>query len=198
SYLFKICPNCTRFFFNCNGTNSFCHHSKVVFTDGACINNGRRGVEAFSGMGFAIGDDESQQYQLGIDDYVDDGPRTNQRAELLAAIHGLELLGKISNKEYEEEMYNSHPDDIATLVLATDSEYIVKGITEWYHIWERQNWLTNKGFTPVNLDLFHRLQDCVKKLEQDNFCVVFFHVSHDYNTLADGLAKDAAESMRGR
>lgn len=147
SYLFKTCPSCTRFFLRCNGDDSFCHHSKVVFTDGACINNGRRGVEAFSGIGFAIGDDESQQYQLGVDDYVDDGQRTNQRAELLAAIHGLEHLGEKSSREYDEEMmgwaeygYNyyrdTHPGHIATLVLATDSEYVVKGITQWYHTWE--------------------------------------------------------------
>lgn len=62
---------------------------------------------------------------------------------------------------------------------------------------QRRNWLNSRGFTPVNLDLFHRLQDCVENLEPE-FRVVIFHINRGYNQIADGLAKDAAESMRAR
>ena len=57
-------------------------------------------------------------------DAVDpDAVRTNQRAELLAAIEGL--------KKLEENRF----EPVHTCIVITDSAYVVKGITEWFPTW---------------------------------------------------------------
>ena len=63
-------------------------------------------------------------WNITVDDTVDPGAaRTNQRAELLAAIAGLNKL----KESYEE--------DRGEYIVVTDSEYVVKGITEWFPTW---------------------------------------------------------------
>jgi ribonuclease HI len=54
---------------------------------------------------------------------VDNFPlRSNQRAELCAAKLGLDLVVEARTEEYSSEA--------EVWIIATDSEYIVKGITE--------------------------------------------------------------------
>ena len=82
-----------------------------------------------------------------VDDTLDTAPRTNQRAELLAAIEGLKKLELVrqSRPDLEDEVNHSkstthrraivNEDYRATYIVVTDSEYVVKGITEWFPEW---------------------------------------------------------------
>lgn len=150
------CPNCTTFFAACcmhasfggnlrrNPDKSVCHHFQLVFTDGACSNNGQGYAEA--GLGIAIGDDELS-WSIAVDDTIDSGPRTSQRAELLAAINGLKKLKEVHHfcldKERERNprkpaarhRASEKQDYRATYIVVADSEYVVKGITEWFPVW---------------------------------------------------------------
>ena len=107
----------------------------MVFTDGACSNNGL--VNARAGLGITLGGDEEYSWSISVNDTIDPGaPRTNQRAELLAAIEGLKKLnvagecnGKPAKHHNNEDFYRS------TYIVVTDSEYVVKGITEWLPSW---------------------------------------------------------------
>lgn len=56
--------------------------------------------------------------------------RSSQRAELLAAISGLRLLAKAYGMNTEGSEGTASDDKMAW-VIATDSEYVAKGITEW-------------------------------------------------------------------
>jgi ribonuclease HI len=57
---------------------------------------------------------------------VDNFPlRSNQRAELCAARLGVELLARTRVKGKAEAW-----------IIATDSEYVVKGMTEWLPKWK--------------------------------------------------------------
>jgi ribonuclease HI len=152
------CPKCTRFFAACCSDNSFggdmydsekplCHHYQIVFTDGACSNNGQ-GDEAKAGLGVVISDVDLF-WSVAVDDTVDTAPRTNQRAELLAAIEGLkklELVFKYCTEGLEDKENHSksaarrrraiaEEDFRDTFIVVTDSEYVVKGITEWFPAW---------------------------------------------------------------
>jgi ribonuclease HI len=128
------CPECYRYFADC-GCQRVCEYLQVVFTDGACSNNGRQGYVAKAGLGIVIGDDSNHSWSISVDDTLDDGPRTSQRTELLAAIEGLKKLdlhhddvnGCMSSARHE--VYRT------TYIVVTDSEYVVEGITKWFPKW---------------------------------------------------------------
>ena len=123
-----------------------CHHVQLVFTDGACSNNGES--YAVAGLGIVVGDGELS-WSITVDDTMDsaNAPRTSQRAELLAAINGLKKLKEVHHcyldmekevnpkKSAARRRARAKEDHSATYVVVTDSEYVVKGITEWFPAW---------------------------------------------------------------
>ncbi|EJD54059.1 ribonuclease H-like protein [Auricularia subglabra TFB-10046 SS5] len=195
SELIRSCSYCGRFFARCCQhihveSERICHHFPVVYTDGACRNNGRRGAVQVAGLGIALGSDEGDQWAVHVDDSVDPGAqRTSQRAELLAAIKGVELFTE-RWLTHEEDDHANNPDDIVDLIIATDSEYVCKGMYEWYPTWKTNGWRAANG-APKNLDLFHKLNDAVQRLETLGVDVGFLHLQRENNPLADALAKSA-------
>ncbi|KAF2870201.1 ribonuclease H-like domain-containing protein [Massariosphaeria phaeospora] len=111
--------------------------------------------------------------------------RSNQRAELCAAKLGIELFA---------EAHAERPkSDAKVWIIATDSEYVVKGMTEWLPNWRSNNWCTSKGTPAANLDLFLALDSVVTTQEAKNITIGFWHIPRKYNTIADRLAKAAAD-----
>ncbi|KAF9525122.1 ribonuclease H-like domain-containing protein [Crepidotus variabilis] len=196
--LIAECDDCNRYFAACCVHSSFgaelcnedqttCHHIQLVFVDGACSNNGRD--NARSGLGITVGYDKDLSWSIPVDEEMDPyAARTNQRAELLAAIEGLKKLHEI---DLDVRSYIESNDD-STYILATDSEYVVKGITEWFPRWKRRNWRTADGKRPANLDLFLKLDEYTASLERERVAVGFWHVPRTHNQEADELAKLAA------
>ncbi|KZW04442.1 ribonuclease H-like protein [Exidia glandulosa HHB12029] len=211
--LIRVCPACKRFFARCCQHNSTenedgdlverespCHHFRVIYTDGACTNNGAAGKEQAAGMGIVMGLAKDDYWALPINHRVDPGaPRTSQRAELLAAIKGLELWSDRWEHHRDHELEHNPDDDddiakIVEVVLATDSEYVVKGLTQWYPAWKKKGWRAGDGKRPANLDLFHKLHEVVTHLEhQLEVNVGFLHLQRSSNELADTLAKLGAQ-----
>ena len=68
------------------------------------------------------------------------GHGTNQIAELTAAIEGLARV----------------PAG-AAVELVSDSQYVLKGISEWRAGWERRGWRNSKGEPVANLALWKQL-----------------------------------------
>ncbi|KAH7888276.1 ribonuclease H-like domain-containing protein [Phlebopus sp. FC_14] len=202
------CKGCNRFFAMCcrhydpslgpdDQVGPTCHHQRIVFTDGACTNNGHDG--ATSGIGIVIGgeDDEMFQYQWSfpIDDTLDpDGRRTNQRAELLAALEGLKMICDFDEECLaDSKQTRKHGFEQANIIVTTDSEYVVKGMTEWVPAWKARGWRKSDGSRPCNLDLFQRLEEEVEIRERRHSCKVkFWYVERRYNHLADAMAKRGA------
>ncbi len=84
-----------------------------LFTDGACSGNPGPG-----GWGVLLcWRGEEKELSGGEAD------TTNNRMELMAAIHGLETL----NRGVSARLY-------------TDSKYLRDGITQWIHAWKRNGW----------------------------------------------------------
>ena len=76
-------------------------------------------------------------------------------------------------------------------VIATDSEYVVKGSTEWVKTWSRNDWQTRNG--PVkNRDLWEVLLGEVERYKDAGMAVQFWRIPREWNTVADAAAKDAA------
>ncbi|KIW20826.1 hypothetical protein PV08_01404 [Exophiala spinifera] len=193
--LIQTCPECGDFVLYCCACNSSrprksrpCHHYRIVFTDGACTNNGR--PEATAGVGVAYGENDGSQLSVPITDTEDDFPlRSNQRAELYAARLGLEFLAEADRIRSTTKKAKGEPK---AWIIATDSEYVVKGITEWLPTWRRNDWRTSKGTKPANLDLFLALDDALASHEAKKVKIGFWHIPREYNQLADRLAKAAA------
>ncbi len=96
---------------------------KFVYTDGAATGNGKPGCRA----GYAVwfGENDPRNFS----DAVRENP-SNQTAELMAVKKALELM--------KDEKYT----------VVTDSQYVIKCLTEWIHAWRKNGWKTSVN-TPV-------------------------------------------------
>lgn len=145
--LVQECPECNDFVLYCCACHNQrlnrprrkpparpCHHFRIIFTDGACMGNGRS--EAKAGVGVAYGKDDGAQWSMPITDSEDNFPlRTNQRAELYAAKLGLEFLAEANRINTEKSPVKSE-DESQAWIIATDSEYVARGMTEWLPAWK--------------------------------------------------------------
>ena len=138
-----------------------------AFTDGAC-----RGNPGPGGWGVLLRyqGHEKQLYGGELD-------TTNNRMELLAAIIALETL--------------TRPCKIC---LTTDSEYVLKGITEWITNWIARDWKTADKKPVKNVDLWQRLHTATQRHTID-WQWVKGHDGHIENEIADDLANQGVESV---
>jgi ribonuclease HI len=155
--LLQECPECNDFLLYCCACNNKlldlprsrrpanpCHHFHIIFTDGACINNGR--PEAKAGVGVAYGKNDGSQLSMPITDSADNfALRTNQRAELYAAKLGLEFLAE-ADRINTTEPSDKLKGESKAWIIATDSEYVVKGMTEWLPTWRVYPTILAKAF----------------------------------------------------
>ncbi|KAF8899528.1 hypothetical protein CPB84DRAFT_1780539 [Gymnopilus junonius] len=134
SQLIVECPRCNRYFAACcqhgsRGGDLYrpeqrtCHHAELVFIDSACLDNSYANAKA--GMGISSGGDGGEydySRSIPVDDSVDfDAPRINQRAELLAAIEGLDRL----DKAYKIDVALGHEEDSETFAARHRHIYII-------------------------------------------------------------------------
>jgi ribonuclease HI len=135
----------------------------VIFTDGACSRNpGPGGWAAILTQG-----DHCKEISGG------EAVTTNNRMELMAAIAALEALKQPSHVE-----------------LHTDSEYVMKGITQWIHGWKRNGWKTKSREPVKNAELWQRLDEA-RQRHQIKWHWVRGHAGHPENERADELAREA-------
>ncbi len=100
---------------------------------------------------------------------------TNNRMELLGAITALESLkGR------------------RTVVLTTDSEYVINGISKgWAAKWKANGWRRNKKERALNPDLWDRLLGVVA-MHDVRFEWIRGHTGHAENERCDELANGSA------
>jgi ribonuclease HI len=105
-----------------------------LYTDGACSGNPGPG-----GWGTVAYFDDGSCHEFG----GRDGATTNNRMEMQAAISALQFFA--STKQTTQ------------CVLYTDSEYLIKGITQWVKGWKKKGWKTAAGKAVLNQDLWETL-----------------------------------------
>jgi ribonuclease HI len=91
--------------------------------------------------------------------------------EMMAAIMALEALKR--------------PCKVA---ITTDSQYLMKGITEWLKNWKKRGWLTSEKKPVKNVDLWKRLDEVASRHEVE-WHWVKGHNNHEENEIADALAR---------
>ncbi len=106
----------------------------LVYTDGACVGNPGPGGWAYVLPVGDTGDGTPVEASGG------ESRTTNNQMELTAAIRGLAATPAGTAVE-----------------LATDSQYVVKGMTEWLPGWLRNGWRNSKKEPVANQDLWREL-----------------------------------------
>ncbi|MDT8419548.1 MAG: ribonuclease HI [Desulfuromonadales bacterium] len=134
-----------------------------IFSDGACSGNPGPG-----GYGTILRYNGTEKELSGYDPET-----TNNRMELLGAIAGLEAL--------------TRPCRVR---LTTDSQYLVKGMTEWVEGWVKKGWKNSQKKDVLNRDLWERLLALCER-HQVEWVWVRGHAGHDENERCDELARAA-------
>ncbi|KAH8594172.1 ribonuclease H-like domain-containing protein [Bisporella sp. PMI_857] len=168
----------------------FVHHGNpscfLIYTDGACRNNGN--LSPTAGWGFVFRPPEPSSPEIGcvwgrLEDHGPSGephPQTSNRAELRAVIAALEF------RSWGGEGWTR-------LVIATDSEYVVKGATEWVRRWGQNGWITSQKTAVKNQDLWKELLSKVGQSREDGLEICFWRIPRATNKAADKAAKAGAE-----
>ena len=141
----------------------------TIYTDGSS-----RGNPGPGGWGAIIMDDSRVAELGGREDHT-----TNNRMELMGAIKALEYAGTLE------------PDKIE---LYTDSEYVMKGITEWIHGWQKRGWRTAAKKAVLNQDLWMQLVMATDEKEIE-WKYVAGHSGEVYNDRCDEIATSFADDL---
>lgn len=141
-----------------------------IYTDGAC--SGNPGV---GGFGAILRSGEKEKEISGCDEMT-----TNNRMELLAVISALEAMKKPCR-----------------ITVTTDSNYVVKGMTEWIQSWIRNKWKTSQKKDVLNRDLWERLLKASSQHEV-KWKWIKGHNGHPENERCDELAREAIKKCKKR
>jgi ribonuclease HI len=139
-----------------------------IFTDGAC-----RGNPGPGGWGVLLRSGELEKEMWG-------GERetTNNRMELTAVI---EALGALKRP--------------VTATVHSDSQYVLKGISEWIHGWKRNGWKTADKKPVKNADLWQRLDELARP-HKIKWVWVRGHSGHAENERVDALANRGIDELK--
>ncbi len=144
----------------------------VIYTDGACKGNPGPG-----GWGVLLrsGDTTKELFGGELD-------TTNNRMEMTAVIEALAALKRP-----------------CAVTLHIDSQYVLKGITEWIHSWKARGWRTAAKAPVKNVDLWQRLDALlVSGGHTIDWRWVRGHNGDPGNEHADMLANKGVERALGR
>jgi ribonuclease HI len=135
-------------------------HEAIIFTDGACLGNPGPG-----GYAAVITIAGAEQVIIGRDRST-----TNNKMEMTAAIKALEAV----------------PQDLP-IVIHSDSQYVIKGATEWLRGWKAKGWRKADGKPVLNQDLWMQM-DAVMAGRTITWKWVKGHAGHPENERVDSLA----------
>lgn len=151
----------------------------AVYADESCLGNGREGENP----GGAAGLIETRRPRGGdilrLDFWLSAPATTNNQMAIRSATEALRVL--TANGER------------LRIVFTSDSQYLVKGISEWVPGWMRRGWRRKAGAVE-NLALWQELAEAVRSHEID-WRWVRGHEGHPQNEYANFLAVRAATRL---
>ena len=139
-----------------------------IFTDGACSGNPGPG-----GWGAILRFRGKERELKG-----GEAQTTNNRMEMMAVISALNALNRP-----------------CAVSICTDSQYVMKGMTEWLRGWKARGWKTAAKEPVKNEDLWRALDAAVSR-HQVSWTWVKGHAGHAENERADQLAREGIADLR--
>jgi ribonuclease HI len=143
-----------------------------IFTDGACSGNPGPG-----GWAALI---KSPLFCKEVWGYEE--ATTNNRMELIAVIKGLEAV---------VDQCCEWP-----ITLVSDSQYVIKGATEWVKNWQSNGWKTSQKKPVENRDLWEKLTEVKDRFTDLSWQWVRGHSGHKENEAVDGKAQWAMHTQQ--
>jgi ribonuclease HI len=138
-----------------------------IYTDGAC-----RGNPGVGGWGVLLISGDQRKTLHGGEQET-----TNNRMELTAAI---EALSALNGRQ--------------SVVLHTDSKYVLDGLTQWLPNWKSRGWKTSAKKPVKNKDLWQALDEAANK-HQVTWKWVKGHAGDPGNEAADELANRGIDEL---
>ena len=135
----------------------------MIYTDGACSGNPGPG-----GWGSVLLYNGHRREMSG-----GEAETTNNRMEMMAVIQALESLKRS-----------------CSVMIYTDSVYVMKGITEWIEQWKKRGWKTAAKKPVKNVELWQRLEQAISPHDV-KWTWVKGHSGVPENERADELATTA-------
>ncbi len=139
-----------------------------IFADGAC--SGNPGV---GGFGAILRHGDKEKEISGCDKMT-----TNNRMELMGVISALEALKKPCRVK-----------------VVTDSNYVVKGMSEWIDSWIRHGWKNSQKKEVLNRDLWERLLKASESHDLE-WSWIKGHNGHPENERCDNLATEEIKKCK--
>jgi len=143
-------------------------NTATIFTDGSSRNNPGPG-----GWGSVIVDGK-EVIELG----GGEKNTTNNRMELTAALEGLKKAPKNSS-----------------VILYTDSSYVINGITKWIHGWKKNGWKTKAKQSVLNADIWEKLDKAVSAVESSGGKVEWKYVGGHIGILGNERCDHIATAL---
>lgn len=138
----------------------------IIFSDGSSRGNpgpgGWGAIVAHSGKVYELGDGEKHT--------------TNNRMELMGAIEALNSLKNVKE----------------SIILNTDSSYVINGITKWVFGWQKNGWINSQKENVVNRDLWEKLIEASKG-KKIKWNYVGGHIGIHGNERCDEIATSFAD-----
>lgn len=155
-----------------------------MYTDGSCLNNGRKNSRG----GYAAVFPGHLEFSFARP-LPAESSQTNQTAELTAIAEGLTHL--------------KSQTDVSGVVLriCTDSEFSINCLTKWVTGWKKRNWTTADGKPVVHRIIIERILKELESYAGHQFVHVNSHTGgadedSKWNDVADQLARKAVDEKK--
>jgi ribonuclease HI len=153
----------------------------AIYADESCLGNGREGDNPGGAAGVIEWLNSATERLTRWDYWVAEPSTTNNRMALRSAIEAFRVIGRKGGR--------------FRVLFTSDSQYLVKGMTEWVHGWASRGWKRREG-TIENLALWKELVEAAAP-HHVQWQWVRGHAGHPQNEYANDLAVNAARTQQG-
>ena len=151
----------------------------AIYADESCLGNGREGDNPGGAAGVIEHWNPSTERLTRWDYWISEPSTTNNRMALRSAIEALRLINRKGGR--------------FRVLFTSDSQYLVKGMTEWVHGWMARGWRRKLGAIE-NLELWKQLVEATEP-HSVQWQWVKGHAGHPQNEYANDLAVTAAREQ---
>ena len=151
----------------------------AIYADESCLGNGREGNNPGGAAGLIEYVNEATGRLTRWDYWIAEPATTNNRMALRSAIEALRVIGRKGGR--------------FRVLFTSDSQYLVKGMTEWVYGWAGRGWRRKEGAIE-NLALWQELVSATTP-HRVQWQWVRGHAGHPQNEYANDLAVRAAKEQ---
>ena len=151
----------------------------AIYADESCLGNGREGDNPGGAAGVIEHLSEKTDRLTRWDYFISEPSTTNNRMALRSAIEAFRVISRRGGR--------------FRVLFTSDSQYLVKGMTEWVHGWAARGWRRREGAIE-NLSLWQELVEAAAP-HRVQWQWVRGHAGHPQNEYANDLAVAAARGQ---